>query len=166
MLCSKKSNVMVFALLILIGMPLLTSCTFPVRDVDNPDRQPFQWFAFPQLPENTLGTSLDPILVPADKRLVIEFVSATAIIQATGQIAEVGLSTTVNSNVGNYRVPLNRTGTVTDLSGTQERFQGSQQMRVYADPGTQVQVSVGRTTPGSGIADFSVSISGYLVNAP
>lgn len=161
----KKSSVVTIVLLIIIGASLLTSCTSSGHGADKPARQPFQWWRSPQLPENTGSTSMT-IAVPADKRLVIEFVSANVMIQATGQIAEVGLATTVNSNIGNFHVPLNRTGTVTIPSGTEERFEGAQQMRVYADPGTQVSVSVGRTSPFKGIAVFSVFISGYLVNSP
>ncbi len=133
----------------------------PIRDVDNPARQPFQTVGGGQLPALTCGSSFT-FAVPANKRLVIEFASANVRIQAIGQIAEVGIQTTVGLNLsGPYRVPLNRTGTV----GSEERFEGSQQMRVYHDTGT-VFVGFGRTIPCAGIADFSVSISGYLVDLP
>jgi hypothetical protein len=134
----------------------------PVLDVDNPARQPFQTGGGGRVQEGNCPGISSTFAVPASKRLVIEFASASVVIVAIGQIPYVEIQTEVGSISTSYRVPLTRIGAV----DTREVFEGSQQMRVYADPETTVYVNFGRSLPCTEVADFRVSISGYFVNLP
>jgi hypothetical protein len=122
--------------------------------------EPFQiTFGF-KLPDLTLSTG-DEFTVPKGKRLVIELIAGQGSVEAE-QILEAGIATTVNGNLANYPLVLSKEGIIANRA----RFVGSQLMRVYADPGTVVFVSAGRTAPGSGSAEFTLAISGQLVDVP
>ncbi len=152
----------------------------PTRDVDNPGRHPFQRTFSSSLTGGTC-TDTSSFKVQSGNRLVIEFASAQAQVVINSptqppQIAEVSIETVVGSDTADHRLPLIKTGTVSDSCPfspcppspppPQDRFEGSQMMRVYADPGTEVSVTTGRTWPCHGLANFSVAISGYLISAP
>ncbi|SRR6266545_1290746 len=134
-----------------------------VRDVDNPAHQPVQ-ANMACVAQNVLGCSETIYTVPPGKRLVIEFVSMEADLTAD-QVAQMTMRTTVDGAEVTHRFPLTEPARV---------FQGeavvapiSQQVRLYADAGTNVEMKARRNNVGAALnAFFRFSISGYLVDVP
>ena len=147
-----------------VNTPNVTVTNTPsVRDADNPAHQPVQanmaCFA-----DNVLGCSETIYTVPSGKRLVIEFVSMEAGLTAD-QVAQMTMKTTVDGAEVTHRFPLTEPARV---------FQGeavvatlAQQVRLYADAGTSVEMKARRNNIGAAFnAIFRFSISGYLVDVP
>ncbi len=133
----------------------------PTRDMDHPARQPFQRFLVDEIDDGELNAG-DRIsfAVPADKRLVIEYVSFIGVMP-TGQKLRVRFD--VQSGGGaNHHLTVSNEGT---FQGGTEDHKASQQMRAYAGPGTTVYIRVARNI-ASGRGSFNVSVSGYLVDLP
>lgn len=129
----------------------------PMKDVDNPARQPFQRAIH----------EFTPFIVPTGKRLVIEYVSA-----------DVGTSST---SCDAFRCKLKTTVQGTDLvhfffpelvstspsTAASRQFALSQQTRIYADPNTEVTVNFERNgSPCVFGIGTGLSISGHLVDVP
>lgn len=135
----------------------------PVRDVDNPARQPFQGELDPLV---TVGsfTASDSLSVPAGKRLVIEFASAT-INTTSGTKMWVRIQTTTNNSTNAHTLVPELQGAF--AAGGSDFFVAAQPLKIYADPGTQVTFIVnvlgGVANTNSGAA---VVMSGYFVNVP
>jgi len=133
-----------------------------VRDADNPAHQPLQAIVA-CLADNVLGCSEIIYTVPQGKRLVIEFASMEASL-TSGQVAQLTIETTAGGSNVPHRFPLTPPAVV---------FQGeavvatlAQQVRLYADGGTNVEIKARRNFVGAAFkAFFRVSISGYLVDA-
>lgn len=134
-----------------------------VRDTDNPAHQPVQAIVA-CLADNVLGCSEIIYTVPEGKRLVIEFVSMEASLTAD-QKAQLKMETTAGGANVTHNFPLTQPAVV---------FQGeavvstlAQQVRLYADAGTNVEMKARRNNIGPAFkAFFRVSISGYLVDVP
>lgn len=132
-----------------------------IRDVDNPARNPFQAAVEITMPNGTGGENA-VVVVPKGKRLVIEYLSGDASLPA-GQKCLFSVATFVNGQT---------TGTWHYLAsgpvgkfGPFDCFRTGQVVRLYADPGTQVQLRADRDIPdGKGVA--RMSLSGYLVSVP
>lgn len=142
--------------------PVNITGTVPIRDIENPARQPYQNDEILSTPAGLLGDNAT-FTVPSDKRLVIEFVSFSANWPA-GQYTTRFFIGVCNAAGGTcptsyYVAP---SAPVAEFGG--EVFSvGSSPVRLYADPGTEVTVGVRRNaTTGEGLA--SVSVSGYLVD--
>lgn len=132
-----------------------------VRDPDNPARQPVQASG-----DCTVinGASCSTVLlgVPAGKRLVIEYVSMTVMLGVAGAMAKFSLNT-VNGDFGVHRFPWSQP-TVAPALGGSRTATVSQQVRIYADPGTAVsalgEVSINTT------GEIVFEISGHFVDLP
>ena len=98
--------------------------------------------------------------VPAGKLLVIEFVSAAVGIDQ-GSVPIFSVTTTVNGVPVSHQLLTNPVG---PGGGYAQTYSVSQNMRLYAAPGTEVILYAGRTLGGRGA--MHVSLSGYLVPAP
>lgn len=144
-----------------------------VRDLDNPARQPFQAeLQRLRIPSSGGGESFRVADVPPGKRLVIEHVSfRVASLEAStpgspplrfGTFAS--LITKANGVPGSHELIANRI----DLSGGRSVVAASQQIRAYADPGSQVFVRIsGRTEDdGDSLQVTHLTVSGHLVEAP
>jgi hypothetical protein len=130
-----------------------------VRDVDNPARQPVQAEGSCN---GTLGGCLKTIYtVPAGKRLVIEYASMRANIPV-GEVAELLIDTVVGDKVVRNGLP--PTAPSVAFLGFSAANMG-QQVRLYADPGTIVNVEAFRSASGNE-ASFDFTISGHLVDVP
>lgn len=138
------------------------SSPVPVRDVDNPARSPFEAsLAFDM--RDGVDNNQASFAVPAGKRLVIEFVTAivrvpqgqSVIVLFFAQIAPSG-----PPGIGHVIVV-----TPQGVFNEDNNFMASQQMRVYADPWTQVIFEVSRNA-SAGLASGNVSVTGYLVSVP
>jgi hypothetical protein len=134
----------------------------PVRDVDNPARQPVQADAFCDGTGAT-GCFTRIFEVPPGKRLVIEYASMQAGIPA-GQVALFEIQTLAGgaSSSVQHSFPLSAPS-VSGFGGGLTAV--GQQVRVYADPGISVGVA-GRRNIVAGDARFNFTISGYLVDVP
>jgi len=131
----------------------------PVRDVDNPARQPFQAnFQIFLADGNFYG--FQDISIPANKRLVIEFFSATADV-AQGDFPEIDVRTVTGNVISGHFITSSRQGTINNF----DQYVVGQTVRLYADPGTQVKIDFSRTM-SQGIALFGGTISGYFVDIP
>jgi hypothetical protein len=133
--------------------PVPVIATQPLPVVDAGAGAPFQKFV----------RSIEPgFAVPEGKRFVIEFYSGTSstIPSCTLRAMRIRTSLTTESDpVTHTLVPV--------LTATEPTFNGytiSQQVRLYAGPGTQVAFSI-TTTPADCAADFLGGVSGHLVDA-
>jgi len=128
----------------------------PVIDVDNPARQPFQQpfnFSF----DHTQGTNGQSFIVPAGKRLIIEFVSGSVALER-GAVVDVVVTTTVDGIEGGHHLIPTSMGPAWGLPLS---YLISTAMHVYADPGTKVQFSITDNLTGNG--GSWGTISGYLI---
>jgi len=122
-----------------------------VRDIDNPARQPFQrQLGF----EVTEFGGFSSFTVPAGKRLVIEYVSASGVVPSGDSMQYL----VVTGEVQNF-IPVaqqaSAPGVVFCVAGLQTRL--------YAEPGTSVTLGALRTG-STGTSSANISISGYLVD--
>ena len=148
----------VVTLLLAGGVPATAQTTkaSPIVDVDNPARLPFQktlctpGFGNPQCPDN--------ITIPADKRLVIEYVSGSCTSATTDTASLVEIQTIAGGQVASSHA-------VTQFMGvsTVKHYSVAQLTRIYADPNTPVHVAVSRF-PGVGSASCIVTLSGHRVS--
>jgi hypothetical protein len=129
-----------------------------VRDVDRSARQPFSHAGATTFGGGAFAPSMS-FNVPAGKILVIETVSMKVEL-SDGSNVRASFGTVSGGNATEFFLPMTGTPWASFL-----RFQTTQQVRIHADPGTQVSSIIERNGgfPG-GNAWFSVA--GYLVDAP
>jgi hypothetical protein len=125
--------------------------TLLVRDLDNPARQPvaFKFFG--------------DYTVPAGKRLVIEYVSGFYLLPTDATLQPVNsihIGTVVN-NQSYAHYALAHRSTI-DTANSRTHYTVGQSLRIYADPGTQVEL---QGIPNN-IIVVSITFSGYLVDVP
>lgn len=129
---------------------IVSPLPLPVDDVSRPAATPVQHNFVP---------GYDPYVVPAGKRLVIEFVSASCTTEGLGRIVAAYLTT----SVGTHRMPHSfypmLTGSTSDGVNIQVF---SHSTRLYADPATEVVATV-PSVGGLGSCT-SLVFSGYLTN--
>jgi hypothetical protein len=168
------------------GTPNVAVANSPTVVVDDA-REPVQRTTFVTVPPNA-GTEPGPVaahgtntifLVPAGKRLVIEYASAQCNGtygpgvpgQGTGiypDAVTVYLTTQVGNTFVNHFLPFARSNTF--FNGARELGANfvsvGNVVRLYADPGTNVLASVQRYKAGEGVGDLicDVGISGHLVS--
>lgn len=132
-----------------------------VRDVDNPARHPFTFFAtFSKSGGNFISDN--QIAVPSGKRLVIETITLQAWVPAgqklLAQINMVGGGTFAQHNI-----------VLTPQGGFDfnllDYFAATETVRLYADSGSAVPVNVTRNSSDSNLWGGSYTVSGYLVDA-
>ena len=130
----------------------------PVREVDNPVRNPYQQAFFVFMAAGESGMDVDLAPVPAGKRLVIEYVSIRARL-ASDQTLFMVLGTTAGGAGANHSIPVSQTF-ATFINSF--RVVGGETLRIYADPGTTPFLSVDRNNTVGGM-DGIVTVSGYYV---
>jgi hypothetical protein len=114
------------------------------------------------LPDGTFG---DAIFydVPAGKRLVIEYLSGQVSLPTGQKLGTLTVFLTVGTNRVRHDFPL--THQLTHAGAGKDFFVSSSLTRLYADPGSTIQLSVVRNL-NTGAADGVVSFSGHLVDVP
>ena len=131
----------------------------PVRDVDRPARQPFRTQTQFTM-QNSEDIGLPSITaVPAGKRLIIEYASVIADLPQGQRIT--GVDLLLDGGFEFALLPVH-TGESPTGDGPRSHFRAGQQTTLYADH--NVQILLRRNGP-TGIANFRVSISGYLVDS-
>ena len=133
-----------------------------------PAREPVQFYFSHYCPTNGLGCGyVTMYTVPSDKRLVIEYVSFR-ISQLTDPDV---LAPSIQTSVGGTLVPHTlgiSSDVVTGLGGGSDgTVVFAENVKLYADPDTNVQAGFTRTI---GVSDYgyfmSISVSGYLEAVP
>jgi hypothetical protein len=142
-----------------------TTNPLPVRDVDNPARQPFQEHRTIYIADGTYSNSVDFTMVPANKREVIEFVSVLGLMPPGQSLRRVGI--TVGDNSLTYSIGFEPRGPCPNLigNGLCSIFEGSQQVRLYQNAYHTPQF-FGIRSDTAGTAQIDVEISGYFVDIP
>jgi hypothetical protein len=146
-----------------------------VQDVSTPKRTPFQANAtFPAQPFTDNGTATGTIAVPAGKRLVIEHASGRGVVPFGD--ATPFFYFTISTTAGGVSVEhsmdvpkpfsLQCTNCPNSSNGVNSVHAVSQEMKLYADPGSTIQVSVLSFSPIGNIISIAFAVSGYLEDAP
>jgi len=130
----------------------------PVREVG--PAQPFQTSGGGTFSNGVDSLSLVLVTVPPGKRLVIEYATVGGSTNPGIKLGAV-IATTVGGTTVYHQLVVTDQGSIYDPVN----YAGSQLMRVYADPGTDVRGFLFRTpeTLGGGAA---ITISGYFVDLP
>ena len=132
-----------------------------VRDADHPARQPFGFHDILVL-ENDDLVDQATFIVPEGKRLVIETITGSLNVPFA-QLPSVSLHTRLNGVQVDYRLPLTFFARyplpVVDV------YQFLHNLRIYADPGSEVRLSASRNGAGSQMSGL-VSFSGHYVDLP
>jgi hypothetical protein len=103
------------------------------------------------------------ITVPDKKRLVIEYVSAVALLPTGQDIVFANITTTVGGQRIRHEIP---TSPRKIFNGTLDITVFGQSLRIYADKNTDVTFSMTRN-PATGLSQLAgVDISGYFVPQP
>jgi hypothetical protein len=132
----------------------------PVRVVgkapDVPWQRPFalDWVDGQDLSESTY-------VVPANKRLVIEYASLFAYLPPDGQSMFVRILTSAGGSQAFHTLAVDKQ----EDYGVLKQFGAAHLVRIYADPGSTVKVAAGRT-PFANTASATVSLSGRLEPMP
>ena len=129
----------------------------PVRVVDWGSRQPLhRQFAldWPDGVDEATGT----YVVPADKRLVVEYASLSAYLPPSGQSMFIRILTTVGGDDAFHNLSVRQR----EDYGVLKQFDAGHVVKIHADPGSTVQIKAGRT-PFTGPANANLTFSGHLV---
>jgi hypothetical protein len=142
-----------------------------VRDVNNVARPRFSATKFCDISHLELTQVCTIATAPPDKQVVIEYVSVRARmepgvlpfaqINATQTHAPSGMAQT-------WRFPhiMTPQGTFENNGALRDFYVSSQLVRFYVDPGQPVALEVDRSIHGTLAVGFTVTISGYFVDAP
>lgn len=134
----------------------------PIRDLDNPARQPLRK-SIDRMARSAGTAHAEPIIVtvPEGKRLVIEQMTFRAPAPENGELT--GITAGIQTLLGN-----DGTTTWVLVQRQLNHFIANQQMRVYADAGTNVSLSIEIQSPqpGTKMEFRDVSVSGYFVDLP
>jgi hypothetical protein len=132
----------------------------PVTDADNPGRSPFQATLCRAFGDQSCDNlAPETLTVSSEVRLVIEFVSSacTVVGSTDPRVTDISLDTTVaTTQVRHHFIPV-PTDVATGLGVTVS----SQSTKIYADPGTVI--NLGFSTIGPTSARCFLSISGYTI---
>lgn len=141
--------------------------TVPTKASDNPAFQPAEETEAFTLAQGASGGGGTVYTVPAGKRLVIETASVVAQLPATQRavanllINLAGATGHTGPGIGVFMIPM----ALQFDNGASALSAGTLGSHMYADAGTTVDVSVGRSD-GTGAGTFTVAVAGYLVNVP
>ena len=140
----------------------------PVRDVDNPARQPFQAEALGGFADGA-STTGDILIttVPAGKLLLIEHVSVFGTMLPLQRLVSGALLHEVAHNLGHDHLPISAQGSNAD--GSRDYFVANYvSVRLYAYPLTSVTGIAERDGHDLtvNLGSVSYAISGYLVDCP
>jgi hypothetical protein len=137
-----------------------TTNPVPVQDAENPARNAVE--SSVALPITSSPQTQASITIPADKIFVLEFVSFNGFELAPNVTVE-RLAITVTGNL----VQGGQGSATYELAIPSPSRYGSQVMRLYAQPGTVLEITsvVSSTSSGAQPSSLTVSLSGYFVDA-
>ena len=108
-----------------------------------------------------IDEAMGTYVVPADKRLVVEYASLFAYLPTSGQSMFIRILTSVDGDNAFHNLAVRQR----EDYGVLKQFDAGHVVKIYADPGTTVQIKVGRT-PFTGPANANLTLSGHLVDVP
>jgi hypothetical protein len=124
--------------------------------------EPFQQQVNVTIPNNALlGTA--SIIVPGNKRLLIEFVSASCRVPSPGFLLD---RFEIESRLGGQTTSYQFAAVRTFTFGGADSYVANQQVVIHADPGSTITFAVNFPTTITNAASARVSISGRLFDAP
>jgi hypothetical protein len=141
--------------------------TVQTKASDNPALRPVEETEAFTLAPGTTGGGGTVYTVPAGKRLVLETASVSAELPTTQRananllINLAGATGRTGPGIGVFMIPM----ALQLDNGTVALSAGTVGSHTYADAGTTVDVSVGRSD-GTGSGTYTVAVAGYLVNTP
>ncbi len=124
--------------------------------------QPFQTGVVVNLQDGQDGTQPTLVKVPSHQWFVIECIGVNAFAQP-GQTFVIALEVTARRHLGIYPIVLTGSSTIADPDFPARSF-GSQLVRLYADPNSEVMLPVSRNN-AKGSARVFVNVSGFLLDA-
>lgn len=135
-----------------------------IRDVDSPGNQPAM--GGDQCIASGSRCNFDSLYtVPAGKRLVVEYASASGLLPA-GQHFTCFFFPHQGTNFGQIALSLPSSPASTSSGTVVAEAVTAQSMRFYADPSTTLDAGCSRDSDAGGGAVFDLHFSGYLVNVP
>jgi len=141
-----------------------TASPVPLRDVDNPARQPFQAEAVGGIADGASTTGdITLTTVPVGKRLVIEHVSVLGKMLAPQRLVLGGMG---SGQPGGKVHWLDIKVQGSNADATLDYFVASQLVRFYQDPGPVRCLAERDSTAGANPASVTFTISGYFVDCP
>ena len=136
------------------------SSPVPIRDTENPARQPFQYAVGPTIPPGENQVCNENLTVPEGKMLVIEYVSAQIVLPLGQSVLSYRVYTDLGLGLGDGHHFVPHSVAQSGLS----YFTVGQTTRLYAKSGNVRICAQRNSTTDSGV--FSAGISGYLVDLP
>jgi len=167
-LAARPSSLLAILLLAIGAGPAAAQYSAPMRDVDNPDRAPYQEsVSFTLEPPFANGFALFP--TPANKRYVVEYVSIRCTSQAAGDVFPQAFLIVRNPSTSSSSVVL----TPLQFSGPAPIggyvYSTSLQLKAYSDPdptvgtgGTAISLNVFHTAASARASCFA-TITGHTV---
>ena len=134
----------------------------PTDDISDARREPLQAARNAVMNAGSNVAAVDIVSVPFGKRLVVEQISMTGQVPP-GQVVPTFCLITIAGG-GGFQHDLLVNVQPPAVNGD-ALFRASQQVRLYADPGSPVRTTFVRSSP-LGKATFSVTLGGYLVDVP
>jgi hypothetical protein len=148
--------------MIVVGILWIMDCNLTVPDAaaaPPAKEKPLQVQTDFTIPDGTRGIRVTMFTVPQNKRLTIEYVSCHADIPL-GQFIGVGMATNGGGRAAFVFLPT-KLGTVPETPPVEDVIVISQQVRIFADPKTEVQLTVSRSASTGGV-DGSCAFAGQL----
>jgi hypothetical protein len=148
-----------------VGASQVGTWTVGITNTENPARQPFHARGTFSMGSGEPDQSTT-VNVPAGKRFVFEHVSAFLGVP-DGQKVLFSVGGRVNGALQFHSLVAQEQGVFPAVLGlgAKATFVASESLRFYADPGTQVSMTVARTST-DGTAAGEMDISGHLVDIP
>lgn len=153
-----------------VGLPVRVTGPLPVpvngtvgisgtpsfQDADNPGRHPFQARLCLSYIQSCLPSDTDRLTVPSDRRYVVEFVSGTCSFGLSLH-AEVILQTTVGTVDASHEII---------ATPGVPAFVFSQLTKIYADPGSKIELFMFNDSGIPPMGSCTAFISGYFIAPP
>jgi hypothetical protein len=142
------------------AVKIISDANYPVfvREVENPAKQAFQDKVTFNLADGFSEVCMPIAVVPAGKRLVIEYVSARVSLPGGQKLRGFQLFNNLSGDFAYHSLLPTPTGAFNE-------YVVGQSLRLYADANTQVSICASRDL-GAGNAQVLATISGYLVDLP
>jgi hypothetical protein len=142
----------------------ISGTPLPVQDIDNPARHSFQKNGNLLIPSGSRGNDAVLFVAPANRAVVIEFISAQCIV-APGAICSVALQP--NANISANFVFLEMSRSASGETASINRYVASQPTHFVIPPGNNLFFFGERNTTapaGTFVTDTSITVYGHYVD--
>ncbi len=149
-----------FALALLATAPVLAQYSTPMRNVDDPGRNPVVFTGTIYVMQTTNAYDLTTVNVPAGKRLVIDELTLASTRNNGGQPPLVTMTFSVNAVVATHAFPLSLVWHLPEA----DTYAAAYQTKIVTDAGVHVAMRVLFEAPVT--ASLQYTISGHWVSLP